>query len=580
MEIHLGANKLYSEQQTIDLQENILTLIGENGCGKSTLLRSIFTKFIDDREINIISFSSGQNELFTSLFNEYKRRNKRFTQKEENEIINSFYFNYDWVRTLIFFASIFKPEGNVRNFLVNNGYVKVNNLNDDISSVFNFTFRIRKDYKMRISRDYDLEASDRYVFGETKLVRKTYYHETIERIISVFGFDFYFDDGNYNSMRKRNLSLNFDKSKRIFRTNNMFQLFTFWALATTGWGSFFEISETRLRFENEMEFRNLSDGEYQLLSVYALIDLFDTPNTIFLLDEIDSHLYYKNLEKLWRILKNSTKGKIITTTHISDSILSNDYNNIRLIEHGKIESDLTLKALATRLSAVIGKDKYEFELAGRVQNIVLVDDEVDWLIFTKLVRKKISEEAFDKLKKMIPFKRKSNYDNANVHLGKSKLLFAQDFIEKYEGKEFQTKNLFLICDRDKFSLELILPNLDVNISDEFKHVKNNRKLKTHLKCWRRNEIENYLLSYTMLEEYGKLNELKNRIGGIQLSAGSNSDMISEICRMEAKDLLHPLYKPEPSGFNETLLDKIIEKIPANEISNDITTMYNYIIQYI
>jgi hypothetical protein len=48
----------------------------------------------------------------------------------------------------------------------------------------------------------------------------------------------------------------------------------------------------------ELEFEQLSDGEYQLLSIYALIDLFDSENTIFLFDEIDSHLHFNNINKL------------------------------------------------------------------------------------------------------------------------------------------------------------------------------------------------------------------------------------------------------------------------------------------
>jgi len=51
----------YIEAQTIDLSENnICTLIGKNGAEKSTLLESIFQH---NTNTNIISFSSGQNEL-------------------------------------------------------------------------------------------------------------------------------------------------------------------------------------------------------------------------------------------------------------------------------------------------------------------------------------------------------------------------------------------------------------------------------------------------------------------------------------------------------------------------------------
>ena len=333
-------------------------------------------------------------------------------------------------------------------------------------------------------------------------------------------------------------------------------------------------------FENNLEFKQLSDGEYQLLSVYALIDLFDDEKTIFLFDEIDSHLYYKNLEKLWGILSSQIKGKIITTTHISDSILQNKYSNIKLIQKGKIENDFTLKELAKRLSSIIGKEKFEYELAALALNVALLDDEVDFIIFKKLVQKKMGNESLVFLDKIIPFKRESNYDNPNIQLGKSKLLFAQEFIKKFKDSDIQTRNLFLICDKDKFSTELISNDLSVSISDDFKDVKEHREIKTHLLCWKRNEIENYLLSYSMLEHVGKLGDLITALNGIPLERGNNFDNIMEVARLETKDLLHPLYKPKGIGFDESLLDKLIELIPANEISKDIETMYNVLKQNI
>ena len=65
---------------------------------------------------------------------------------------------------------------------------------------------------------------------------------------------------------------------------------------------FIDKSRCKLVFKNNIELDQLSDGEYQLLFLYALIDLFDSDNTLFLFDEADSHLHYKNIEKLWALL--------------------------------------------------------------------------------------------------------------------------------------------------------------------------------------------------------------------------------------------------------------------------------------
>jgi GTPase SAR1 family protein len=137
MVIEINSNKLCNERQTINFTNKVLTLVGENGCGKSSILEAVFEKYIEDEQIRTICFSSGQNELFTNLFYRHKQRNRRYLHKEENQYISSFYFNYDWVRVLVFFASVLKPNGKVREFLLSRGYIDVNG-EEDVSS--NYTF--------------------------------------------------------------------------------------------------------------------------------------------------------------------------------------------------------------------------------------------------------------------------------------------------------------------------------------------------------------------------------------------------------------------------------------------------------
>jgi ABC-type multidrug transport system ATPase subunit len=337
---------------------------------------------------------------------------------------------------------------------------------------------------------------------------------------------------------------------------------------------FLILQETELQLKNGLKLKDLSDGEYQLLSVYSIIDLFDTANTLFLFDEIDSHLYYKNLEKVWILLQNSINGKVITTTHISDSILNNCFSNIKLIQRGKIEHDLTLRELAKRLTHVVGKKKYELQLATRVENIVLVDNEDDWVIFKKLAEKKINENTQQVFSKIIPFKRTSSYNNDSEIFGKGKLQFAKDFKEQLNGNPIQTKQIFMICDRDKLSKNSIDNELKVNIHNDYRDIRNFNGVRSHLLSWKRMEIENYLISVSMLTEKGKIQDLQNNFPRVNFNPNDNLDDSSDIEEYDAKELLHPLYKP--NGFDETALDELISLIPEGEISEDIDTMYNYL----
>ncbi len=573
MEIKLKRNKLYKYKQVIPFPNHLLTLIGENGCGKSSFLEAIFEKYLNSTKYRTICFSSGQNELYTGLFGVHKRENKRYSKTEENNYIKSFYFNYDWVRILIFFSTILKPEGNVRKYLISKGYVQLDILEDDMSTKLIFPFRVRKYYPIKISKEIEQESSPDFDM-ETKLFRKSHFHETLAKILSAFNINYDIEDAESGTLVKRKLTMNGDKAFKVFTDKNINRIFTFWALSTHGYQRNIDIAECKLYFNNNLELRSLSDGEYQILSIYAMIDLFDNDKTIFLLDEIDSHLYYKNLANLWDILQTSIDGKIITTTHISDSILKNDFDNIRLVKRGKIETDLTLRDIAKRLASVVGNSKYEFQLATRIKNIVLIDHEDDWTIFKKLAQKKIKEDVNEIFMQIIPLQRTSGFNNNDDLFGKGKLLFVKDFKDQLNGVDIKTKKFFLICDRDKLSKNSIDEELHVRIHNDFKEVKKFNGITTHLLSWNRLEIENYLLSITMLEKKGKLQDLKNRFPLINFIKKNTLDNIADIEEYDAKDLLHPLYKSD--GFDESQLNELISLIPKKEISDDIVKMYNFL----
>jgi len=571
-------SKLVDNEQSLDLTNGLVTFIGENGCGKSSILEAIFQKYIEDEDLRVICFSSGQNELFTSLFNQHKKVNRRYLNESDESNINSFYFNYDWVRMLVYWSTIFKPKGLVRSYLKKEGYIDIDDLNDDISSTLHFRFRIRKNYVDKIKREIEEEEKtnqleEGYEFNESQL-RKTSFHETLEKIISEFDIDF--DFLNNDNLFKRWLRLDSKKAYDIFTHKDINKVFTFWALATNGWTANTELSECKLTFKDELEFSSLSDGEYQLLSIYAILDLFDSENTVFLFDEIDSHLYYENIEKLWGVLKKAT-GKIVTTTHISDSILQNEIDTIKLIENGRIESDLTITELSKRLSAIVGKDTYEINVASRIKKIILIDDHIDWTIFKNLSQRKLGDMVKEVFAQLTPIKRSSSYQTSDERFGKGKFRFVEDF-KLNAPKNSVTADIFLICDRDDLPLTEVGDDLRVKIHKDFKDVKSFKisqiTTTTHLLSWKRREIENYLLSPTMLTHFNKLQELQNMFPLVNLTMNNTLDASADIRDCDSKSILHPLYKN--GGFEEEKLNEVIEYIPVSEISDDIELMYNYL----
>ena len=572
-------SKIADNSQTISVNNGVTTFIGGNGSGKSSILEAIFEKYIEDDNFRVICFSSGQNELFTELFNKHKQSNRRYL-RERNEPIQSFYFNNQWIKLLIFFSTIFKENGYVRKYLIEKNYIEINDLGDDISSRLEFRFRIRQYYTEQIKKEIEKEEignvdeeGEGYEFQEN-LLRKTEFHETLEKIIDAFDIDFDFQ--NNNNLVKRWLTFNSDKAYQVFTHKDINKIFSFFALSTNGWLSNFELPEFDLKFKN-IGFKHLSDGEYQILSTYAIIDLFDNENTIFLLDEIDSHLYYKNLNKMWTIL-NQTQGIIITTTHISESILQNKIENIKVIENGKIEDSLTFLELSKRLDGIVGQKNYQFKILSRVLYPVIMDNVNDWTIFKKLVIKKLGENTVTNLDKFLPIAKSSGFSSPNEIFGRQKLFFIEEFRKENENKEILTKDIFLICDKDDFQDNLINPNLTVNIHADFNSIKkfNENKTKTHLLSWKRREIENYLLSPSLFNT-NNCNEAINALYNLPAyDVGNNLDNITDFRNGDFKTVLRPLYNMHGTGFNEEMLDEIISHIPAEEISNDIELIYNYL----
>lgn len=563
-------SKLVDEPQDLTLNQGVTTFIGQNGCGKSSILESIFENYLDNEDHRIISFSSGQNELFSDLFNSYKKRSRRFI-REEGQSIQSFYFNYDWVRILIFFASQLKSDGYVRRYLLENNYISENDLGDDESSEFWFRLRVRKYYAEQIRGELESEETGGFD-PDAQLLRKTDFHETLENLIEGLGLDF--DFRNNDNLVKRWVKLDSANVFDIFTHKDASRIFSFFALSSHGWLSNIEMHESQLKFNSGLEFKYLSDGEYQLLSMYALLDLFDAENTIFLLDEVDSHLYYKNVKKLWSRL-NDIEGRVLTTTHSADSLMNSNFDRIKYVENGRIETGLAVNELLKRLSDIIGDTDQQYFIASRIQNIILVDDQDDWTIFKKLAIKKVGPEISEVLDRIIPVKRTSDYDNPNKQFGGNKLRFIKDFIDAVNGRVIVTRKIFAFCDKDDLGVNLVGANHQVTIPQDYQRLTNQsgNQPDYYLLSWKRREVENYLVSHSAFSHFGKLNELQAAFPNNLPTAGNNCDGNGAVAEYRCKPLVHPFYKT--SGFDETQLDQLIDQIPVAEISDDITNLYNF-----
>ncbi|GLS84939.1 AAA family ATPase [Paraferrimonas haliotis] len=595
MELILAPNLLHDQPQTLNINK-VATLIGENGSGKSSILQSVFEERLNKRahhHLNVVCFSSGQNENYSEKFGIYLKRER---QAGRGLGLECLYFDKPWSKLLIFLATATKRSGKVRSFLRERGYVTESAFaGDDQTTCLKCAFKIDKNYVNRVQ-----DALKREESGEVDTLRNTPYFRSLDSFINTFvSNDYEFEQ----PLRKRTIEIpasrlidvSFDYPRQpqageegieageanTQAQNTAFDPEVSFFTQAADNDYFIDKQGYKLVFKDGIELDQLSDGEYQLLFLYALIDLFDAPNTLFLFDEADSHLHYKNVEKLWSLL-HSIQGHAITTTHLLDSISAkeNRIEHLKVVEHGRINEDDKIKQLISRLSVLSRAKSVEFEVCGKLPNIALLDDYNDWIIFTKLAAR--AGLDINRLATVHAMKKSSSYATANETFGKGKIDWLHG-LSKIESP-LVTTQIFLICDRDEAALDWNAANgVQVN-GQVYRELLNaiqwprGTNVSPYLLAWKRREIKNYLLSYTALAHHNLLGQINNGdIAQRNHLQSNNPGDNDDIRRMNVKDIINPLINTDGEGLDPAKLQAYIDLIPPDEISEDITNMYNFII---
>lgn len=507
MEINILPNPLYEHSQTLTIKK-VATLIGENGSGKSNILQSIFEQKLsrnDHQELNVVCFSSGQNERFSKKFSQHLNSERRAGRGLSLEC---FYFDKSWSKILIFLATALKANGKVRTFLRDNDYLgEVSELGDDLTTKLKAKFKVDKKYIDRVQEALIQERN-----GETRTLRSTPYYRTLENFIntlitSSFEFDTPLRKCTIEIAANQLIDISFDakptfgfgpnrgnyNNSNYHRSRIRPEISFFMQAADNNY--FIDKSSNQLFFKNGIEFDLFSDGEYQLLFLYALIDLFDKENTLFLFDEVDSHLHYGNIKKLWSLL-HSIEGKVVTTTHLLDSISApeNKIEHLIAVKQGRISDEDKVKELLKRLNVLSQAKSIEFELSAKLPNIALLDDYNDWTIFTKLAER--AGLDLEPLSAIYAVKKTSSYATIGESFGRPKIDWLHS-LSKVESP-ISTENIFMICDRDEAALDWNARNgVQVNgYRDLLPEVQwpQGINVSSYMLAWKRREIKNYLLS--------------------------------------------------------------------------------------
>ncbi|EBH8417921.1 ATP-binding protein [Salmonella enterica subsp. enterica serovar Nijmegen] len=574
MQIMLPKNTLHDKEQDVFF-EKVTALIGENGAGKSSVLQSVFINCLTKKylpETKVVCFSSGQNEKYSTYFSDYLSHER---QANRGLNLDCCYYDKSWSKLLIFISTICKPDGIVRNFLYEKGYIDVSDdKSDDISSKLTLTVRVNSAYVNRIKMALSQEEQ-----GIENTLRYSAYHRTLESFINnIVNADYDFESPLEVQEILLTHSNFFNPSFEAAEDSFFDPIITFFTQAADN-DYFIMKKSLLLEFKNNIELNDISDGEYQVLFLYSLLDLFDSANTLFLLDEVDSHLHFKNIEILWHRLHN-INGYAITTTHLLDSITANEnsFKNLKIVDKGKIKEDDKIKTIMDRLSILTRIKDVQFEVCCKLENIVLMDDYNDWTIFYALAKKKGLDVS--KLDNLHAIKQSSGYDNLSQKFAQPKLEWIESLLNINSAKK--VKRIFMICDKDEAPITYQKDGVQVNGSEYSKKITmlgNKYKIKIYLLAWQRREIKNYLLSYTALSHHGLIGQVNN--GDLPANCflkENNSGDNPAISRLNVKPYITKIIDSDGIGLDKLKLYPYIDLIPPNEISNDIENMYNFLVE--
>ena len=614
MELNLTPNALHDEKQSFKI-DKYAALIGENGCGKSSILQAIFESRMADLMLSdwkVVCFSSGHNERYSRVFSNYLKQARK---SKFGLSLHCFYYDKSWSSLLIFLASVLKKEGKVRELLKSLGHVKESDdLGDDISSTLSCGFRIDRPYINKVAHALKQEEE-----GEAETLRATPYFRSLSSFIeNVIDSEYEFED----IISKKEITIT---SKDIFNisfesppTEDQLEskisddpAVTFLTQAVDANNPITKTS-LRLTFENGVSLDDVSDGEYQLLFIYSLLDLFDSGNTLFLFDEADSHLHYRNINKLWSSIINA-KGKALMTTHLLDSISEIGVENIHVVKQGRVLPFTERKELQTRLEQLSNINKAKLKTYALHERIVLMDNENDWEILTRLVKRKSSQDRCDEInteiRKVCCISVESGWNSHTSSFAAKKLKWLESFISYIDGGNHKSKNIYLICDRDSLPLASINnESLQLNGgSDLTDSIVGKSGINAQVLVWRRREMKHYLLSYTALKHHRLLKRINNDSIGLacHLHESMNGDHqclvdedsgakaplatrhigeelepnegLAQLASYQVKSILDPLINTDGEGLDHKKLQAYIDLIPPEEISEDITSMYNFII---
>jgi len=214
------------------------------------------------------------------------------------------------------------------------------------------------------------------------------------------------------------------------------------------------INKFDIEFDNGLNISDFSEGQKKEILVIFITDVLASVDSLFLLDEPDSHIHPVKKKNLIKILKQSDTKNIIMTTHSPTLIREVDNRHFVLMQDGEAKNAESLEILKE-----ITDNKWSIDSINNVlianKDIILVEGKTDI---------EYIETALSKLREYPRYnKRYENLDFTLLPFGGASGL--SNFINKFNGSDNQ--KVIALLDRDQAGKDSF-----VNIFDDYSSIDN------------------------------------------------------------------------------------------------------------
>ncbi len=604
MNVNLHSRKNF-KTANISLNTGLNVLIGNNGSGKSSLMESLFSTYINDSDKSIVGFTSGQNENFTELFGPHLQKVRKLLNSGKVSPTKTLFFDRKWSSLLILLATFFKraprdadgfaATGMCSQYLLNKNY-KIRN--------FSFSLEVpKKFFELYSVDDFQTSYFAQFIEQLTGVDANTV-GPLKAKVFSVadMATDSQADtnqDGVITSQIILGLSRLLDSISGDFtdRIKQIHHFIYFFQIASIA-NSYLNLDENNLEFDVQSKavgFGHISDGEYQLLSVYAIVDLFGDQFDFILLDEVDSHVHTSAVPDLWTTLSKVKDSVVVTSTHSPVSLKYINTNRILSLRDGSVrEGILKLSDLQQIFDSKHSSENVLALCFRFSKQIILIDGLKDWEILIALFKRKLGVRFQSGLLNYsvheLPSSRNNIHedkDSKDKFVESLRRIYQNDLDLEDQGK-IELLSLISLKDRDNMPLQGAY-----STNDTFNVVKKistplplsqRAPLKTMEIYLHRREIENYLLTKSLVQSAEPRKIIGNDSNGAPqtreqvLESFDNEEYVSTLDVkkfISEKICVNDSTSPN-QGFSIELLNQYVDTIPQEEISDYLEPLHKFL----